>query len=158
LSLQRELLRVLQMFLAASVLLALVAAANVTLFLLARAPGRRRELAIRLSVGAPLKRLARQLVTEAAVFLSIAGAFALVLALWLAGLLRTPLQSIADTSIDWRVLALLAACLALLSALVSLSPVLGLRQLGIGGGSRQVTARATLAQQIAGTVQIAVAG
>ena len=44
--------------------LALVAAANVSLFLLARAPGRRRELGIRLAVGAPLKRVARQLATE----------------------------------------------------------------------------------------------
>ena len=158
LSLQRELKRALQMFLGASTLLALVAIANVTLFLLARAPGRRCELAIRMSVGAPLRRLARQLVTEASVFLATAGSLALALALWLAALLRTPLEPIADPSLDWRVIAFLGVCVLLLTALVSLSPVLGLRQLEIGGGSRQVTARATLAQQIAGTVQIAVAG
>src|SRR5690606_5947509 len=103
-------------------------------------------------------RLARQLVTEAGVFVAAAGALALALASWLTSLMRTPLQSLAETSIDWQVLAVLAASLVLLTALVSLSPVLGLRQLGIGSGSRPVTARATLAQQIAGTVQITVAG
>src|SRR5690606_40271586 len=103
-------------------------------------------------------RLARQLVTEAGVFVAAAGALALALASWLTSLMRTPLQSLAETSIDWQVLAGLAASLVLLTALVSLSPVLGLRQLGIGSGSRQVTARATLAQQIAGTVQVTVAG
>lgn len=158
LSLVRELGRALRMMLGASVLLALVAAANVALFLLARAPGRRRELAIRLSVGAPLKRLARQLVTEAGAFVAVAGALALALAMWLAALLRTPMQSLAIISINWQVLAVLAASLVLLTTLVSLSPVLGLRQIGIGSGSRQVTARATLAQQIAGTVQVTVAG
>jgi predicted permease len=157
-SLVRELGRALRMFLAASLLLALVAAANATLFLLARAPERRRELAIRLSVGAPIRRLARQLVTEAALFLAVAGAIAVALAAWLAGLLREPLARVADTSLDWRALAVLGGCLILLTALVSVTPVLGLRQLGIGAGSRQVTARASLAQRIAGTIQVTIAG
>jgi ABC-type antimicrobial peptide transport system permease subunit len=56
--------RQLTLFLAGSVLLALVAASNVSLFLLARAPGRRRELAIRRVVGARRGHLARQLLTE----------------------------------------------------------------------------------------------
>jgi predicted permease len=157
LGLVRELTQALRIFLGASVLLALVAAANATLFLLARAPGRRRELAIRMSVGAPLRRLKRQLVTEAATFVAIAGSLALALALWLAALLRAPLEPFADTSLDWRVLGFLGGCLLLLTALVSLSPVLGLKQLRIGDGSRQITARATLAQQIAGSVQIVIA-
>src|SRR5690606_6744062 len=57
---QAETRRQLQLFLGASVLLAVVAAANVSLFLLASAPTRRRELGIRMAVGAPMKRLARQ--------------------------------------------------------------------------------------------------
>src|SRR5690606_16490678 len=40
---------------------------------------------------------------------------------------------------------------------VSLAPILGLKRLGIAGSSRQVAARATLAQHVAGTAQIAVA-
>jgi hypothetical protein len=66
----RSTLRQLRLFLGASVLIALVAAANVSLFLLARAPGRRRELGIRMAVGAPLGRLARQLASEVAALLS----------------------------------------------------------------------------------------
>src|SRR5690606_26544783 len=57
---QRDLLRQVRLCLSGSVLLALVAGCNVSLFLLSRAPGRTRELAIRMAVGAPLKRLARQ--------------------------------------------------------------------------------------------------
>jgi putative ABC transport system permease protein len=111
-----------------------------------------------MSVGAPINRLARQLVTEAGTFVAIAGSLALALALWLAALLREPLEQFADPSLDWRVIGFLGGCLLLLTTLVSLSPVLGLRQLRIGDGSRQITARATLAQQIAGTVQIVIAG
>jgi len=42
--------------------------------------------------------------------------------------------------------------------LVSLAPIFGLKRLGIAASSRQVAARATIAQRIAGTVQIAIAG
>jgi hypothetical protein len=71
---KRESARQLNVFLGGSILLALVAACNVSLFLLARAPERRRELATRLAVGAPFKRLARQLWSEAGVLVVAAGA------------------------------------------------------------------------------------
>src|SRR5690606_29227507 len=157
-STQRQLL----LFLSGSVLLALVAAANVSLFLLARAPGRRRELGIRMSVGAPLKRIARQLATEAVVLVAVSAVLGLVLSLWLAELLRdsTMLRNAQwrdVTLFDWRVLVLVGAFLLVVAAVVSLAPIAGLERLGIAGSSRQVAARATPAQRIAGTAQIAVA-
>ncbi len=155
--------RQLQLFLAGSLLLTIVAAANVSLFLLARAPGRRRELAIRMAVGAPLKRLARQLASEAAVLVVAAAALGLTLSAWLAQYLRelTFLQAAQwrdVTLLDWRVLAGIGTLMLLLILLVSLAPIMGLKRAGIASSSRLVTARATVAQHIAGTAQIAIAG
>jgi putative ABC transport system permease protein len=160
---QRATARQLRLFLAASVMLALVAAANVSLFLLARAPGRRRELGIRMAVGAPLKRLVRQLVSESAVLVLAAAVLGLVLSTWLAKYLRgLPFLRQAQwrdvTLLDWRVLALVGVFLLLVTLLVSLAPIAGLKRLGIAASSRQVAARATVAQRIAGTAQVAIAG
>ena len=154
--------RQLQLFLGGSILLALVAAANVSLFLLARAPGRRRELAIRLSVGAPLRRLARQLASEAALLVAVAAGLGLLLSVWLAEYLRNlnilrQAQWRDVTLLDWRVLVIVGAFLAALTLLVSLAPILGLKKLGIAASSRQISARAGIAQRIAGTAQIAIA-
>jgi predicted permease len=159
----RDAYRQLQLFLTGSVLLALVAAANVSLFLLARAPGRRRELAIRLSVGAPMKRLARQLATESALLVIAAAALGLMLSVWLVNFLRglaflRQAEWSNVTLFDWRVLSLVGVFLLILALLVSLAPILGLKRLGIAASSRQIAARATPAQRIAGTVQIAIAG
>lgn len=159
----RDAERQLQLFLAGSVLLALVAAANVSLFLLARAPGRRRELAIRMSVGAPIRRLARQLASESALLVVLSALLGLVVSVWLVNFLRglaflRQAEWSNVTLLDWRVLGLVGAFLLILTLLVSLAPILGLKRLGIAASSRQVAARATLAQRIAGTVQIAIAG
>ena len=159
----RDAKRQLEMFLAGSVLLALAAAANVSLFLLARAPGRRRELGIRQAVGAPVRRIARQLAVEASLIVAVAGALGLIGSIWL-GLYIRGLALLRDaqfrdvTLFDWRVLALAGASLLVLAMLVSLAPVLGLKQGRIGASSRQATARASVAQRVAGTAQIAAAG
>lgn len=160
---QRDTKRQLQLFLTGSILLALVAACNVSLFLFARAPGRRRELGIRLAVGAPLRRLARQLATESSLIVIGAAALGLIFSVWLGQYLRSlAFLRRAEwgdvTLLDWRVLGLVGAFLLLLALAVSLAPILGLRRLGIAASSRQIAARATVAQRIAGTVQIAIAG
>lgn len=160
---QRDANRQLRMFLIGSVMLALVAAANVSLFLLARAPGRRRELGIRLAVGAPPGRLARQLASEATLLVAAGAAVGLVLSVWLSAFLRD-LALLRDaewrevTLLDWRVLSLTAVFLITLSLLVSLAPVVGLKRAGIAASSRTTTSRASLAQRLAGTAQIAIAG
>jgi len=163
LSVLRESKRQLLVLLAASVMLAFVAAANVSLFLLARAPGRRRELGVRMAVGAPLGRLGRQLATEAATLVIVASALGLVLGVWISqflqGLAFLRQANWNDVALlDWRVLGAVAAFLLILTVLVSLAPVLALRLSGIDAASRAATARATPLQRIAGTVQIAVAG
>src|SRR5690606_3767867 len=140
----------------------LVAAANLSLFLLARAPGRRRELGIRLAVGAPKRRLTRQLGTEAGLLVVASGALGIVGSVWLAGVLKSlPSLREADwlgaTLLDWRVTAVVAALLLVLGLAVSLAPIRGLQRLGIATASRAVSVRASLAQRLAGTVQITIA-
>jgi hypothetical protein len=162
LNLYRNAQRQLEMFLAGSVLLALVAAANVSLFLLARGPARRRELGVRMAVGARVGRLARQLAVEAGVIVAVAGTLGLIGSTWLSLYIRG-LALFRDaqwrdiTLLDWRVLALTGACLLLVTLLVSLAPVLGVRQSHVAASSR-LTARASLAQRFAGSLQIAAAG
>lgn len=159
----RDAKRQLQLFLVGSILLALVAAANTSLFLIARAPGRRRELGIRTSVGAPMKRLARQLAIESGILVLPAVALGLIFSIWLSKVLQglsffRGAEWIDVTLLDWRVLSLLVVFLTLVTLVVSFAPILGLKRLGISASSRQVAMSATQAQRFAITAQIAIAG
>lgn len=159
---QRNAERQLRLMLVGGILLALVAAANISLFLLARAPGRRRELGIRMAVGARLKRLARQMATEAGLLVVVAAVIGLALSVWLTKFMLT-LDFLRNaqwrnvTLLDWRVLGLAGVLVLVLTLLVSLAPILGLKKIGIAASS-QPAARASVAQRIAGSVQIAIAG
>jgi predicted permease len=103
-------------------LVLLVACGNVANILLARATGRRREIAIRMAIGANRVRIARQFVTESLVLAALSAIVGLVLATWATNVLaRIPVPSaipiVLDIAIDGRVLAL-GIALALVTSLV----------------------------------------
>jgi predicted permease len=97
----------------AVVLLLGIGVANVASLTLTRAVTRRRELAIRASMGATAGRLARQLLVESLLLAAAGGAAGLLVAWWinqaLPALLPAQFPRIADITIDWRVVLFAAA-------------------------------------------------
>jgi predicted permease len=78
---------ILFLLMAISGVILLLACANVANLLLVRAVGRRREMAIRLSIGATRWRLVRQLLAESLLLAICGGGVAIVITLWSAGTL-----------------------------------------------------------------------
>ena len=114
----------------------LIACANVANLLLARSLGRRREVAIRTALGAGRLRLARQFLTES-LLLSLFGSLgALLLTVWVLGLMRTSLLShmprLSDIRVDGSVLCFALGVAVLTGVLIGLAAVLRLSRPGMG--------------------------
>ncbi len=89
------------MLLGMSIVVLLVACLNLANMLLARGTARRKEIAIRLAVGAARKRIVRQLLTEGLVLAVLGGIVGLGLGLWSSDLLVASLGKMMPVDLVW---------------------------------------------------------
>jgi len=144
---------ILQLLSVAVAIVLLIACANVASLLLARAVSRRREVAVRVAIGAGRSRLMRQWLTESLVLGVLGSAGALLVVVWATPLLNGlgVLEDI-DLGINWRVFsfALMAGVVTgLVFGLAStvqalhVSPIAALREesAGVVAGARSTKLR-----------------
>jgi putative ABC transport system permease protein len=121
----------LQMLMGAVVLVLLIACANVANLLLAAGLARRRELAIRLAMGARRSQLARLLVSEGMVLAVVGGALGVLLAQWavkaFVALAGTQLPRGATVQINATVLVFAAGVSLLVGLVCGLWPLLRMK-------------------------------
>ena len=109
-------------------LVLLLACANLSSLLLARAAGRQREISIRRAIGAGSGRLIRQFLAESLLLALFGGAAGLLLARWLRSVLVVMMANggtlVLPSGIDWQVFAFTGAISLLTCLLVGLAPSL----------------------------------
>ncbi len=144
-----------------SIVVLLIATANVGTLLLLRTAKRRRDVVVRIALGASQGRLTRQLLVESVLLALLGAAVGLVLARWFSGLVRlTLLPNLASTDafVDRSVLMVSIAAATTAGLLAGLTPLAqlarrnlasDLRTGGGGASSRFVFQNVLVAIQVA---------
>ncbi len=131
-------------------LILILACANIANLLLARATARRREIAVRLGIGAGRARLVRQLLTESVLLACTGGGMGILFAVWgihfLTALIGNGQENFTlHADLNWRVLAVTGGLAIATGLLFGLAPALqatrvdlipALKESRIPGGAR----------------------
>ena len=133
----RQVLAAVGLFLALAILVLFLASFNVANLLLVRATAREHELAVRAALGAPRRRLMRQLLTESFLVALFGCGAGLVAGSWGSSLLRSirfsaNLPMSLDFSFDWRVFAYAVGAAILAGLMVGVVPALRASRVGPG--------------------------
>lgn len=154
----------------AVVLVLIIGCVNVANLQFGRALARRREFTLRLSLGASLGRLARQLFAESLLLASAGGAVGLLIA-WIGartadlvlatGFRRLPFRGDVPLVIDWNVLTFAAATAIVTAAVFGFAPLVGLRRREpntiLREGERGSTGLANLSRRVLVAVEVGLA-
>ena len=138
---------------AASASILLLASANVANLLLARAASRRREIAIRLSIGAGPGRILRQLLAEGFLLSSMAAVLTLILAQSAPGAIIKWITPGTDRigirfDTDWRVIGFVVAATFMATMIFAVAPGLSAIREGVGNGLRESGGRVTSSNRL----------
>ncbi len=156
-NLRRMFSKPLRVLIGAVLLVLLIACVNVATLLLARTNARRREMNVRLAIGASRARLVRQLLTESVLLAACGGIAGGVIAIWGSGaLLRAMSGQIPAHGLDVRpdaaVLAFTAAVSLLTGILFGLAPALRGAFGAAGARLNDAAARTTPRQRLTKTL------
>jgi macrolide transport system ATP-binding/permease protein len=144
-SLRRQYSRPVFILMAMVGLILLVACSNIASLLLARGAARRREIAIRLGIGASRARIVRQLLTESLLLASIGGALGVVVAFWGIGVLTNLLSNGRENftlhaELNWPVLAVTLALSLATGLMFGLAPALHATRVDVAPALKEVRA------------------
>jgi len=135
----------------------LIACASLANLMLARALARRRELSVRLALGASRWRVTRLLAVEAIVIVAAGAGLGLLFARWSSALLVQQLTTwrgavSLDLSLDWRVLAFTAGLAAMTALFAGIVPALSVTGVAPGEAMKESS------RSIAGDRKLSVRG
>lgn len=144
------------------VLVLLIVCANVANLMLARAAGRRKEVSVRLSIGASRSRLVRQLMVESLLLAALGGAVGILIGYWC----RTLIPFGANAPVNWTTFAFTAGVSVFAGLAFGLVPALRATRVDLAGvmketsrsvvGSRTRLGRGLLVVQVAISVVLLV--